>query len=103
MGPNPEDGATSVSAKLDAGRERPPWPCGCPNEHANVATRSWCSACSEWCYPDGLCVRGELAKLRAEHAEMAALLARMVKRGWVHEADFIQAAQLVARIQGEAR
>lgn len=21
--------------------------------------RAWCSACSEWCYPHALCVRGE--------------------------------------------
>jgi hypothetical protein len=40
--------------------ERPSWDCACVNEHVETRDRAWCSACSEWCYEDAPCVRGEL-------------------------------------------
>jgi hypothetical protein len=47
-----------------AGRE-----CG---EHRTTGARAWCSACSEWCYPEQPCKGCELPMLRARLEEVEA-------------------------------
>jgi hypothetical protein len=42
------------------------WDCACLNEHRPTIARAWCFACSEWCYPHDLCVRGRLAEAEAK-------------------------------------
>jgi hypothetical protein len=48
------------------------WSCGCETEHRPTIGRAWCFACSEWCYPSSLCVRGEVEVFR-EFITMVAL------------------------------
>jgi hypothetical protein len=54
--------------------ERPDWECGCLEDHRMTRDRAWCGACSEWCYEDLLCVRGEAIQLREKNEKLIAVL-----------------------------
>lgn len=60
------------------------WECSCPSDHRPTITRAWCFDCSEWCYPESLCVRGESAGREAENRRLREALERLVasSAGW---------------------
>lgn len=61
------------------------WPCWCWNEHYPTGTRAWCPACSEWCYPHALCIRGEASTLAEEYRLLS--VERMEMLEWMREAE----------------
>jgi hypothetical protein len=61
---------------------------GC--DHApNKGRRAWCSSCTDWCYPDAPCVRGELelgtARLIRIHTVLSNGQQADVGDEWDHE------------------
>jgi hypothetical protein len=73
------------------------WECACstdPEDHRPTIGRAWCFACTEWCYPSALCVRGDLVRVQGKVREALDLVG--------HLPEGNRAAGAVARVLREA-